>query len=138
MRHSYNTCNFSSGSKFSEYLIWFIDTPFNVDDMFDVVFHRKIPHHQLHDSLWLHISNTITKFPWFSSCPVIYIKIEHLQHGKLDKKVNKEQVILVSSDGTPDNIPLIPQNRHGTPEKSNIIGWSMMVHLKITFFHFNS
>ena len=51
MRHSYNTCNFSSGSKFSEYLIWFIDTPFNVDDGFDVVFHRKIPHHQLCDSL---------------------------------------------------------------------------------------
>ena len=51
MRHSYNTCNFSSGNKLSEYLIWFIDTPFNVDDVFDVVFHRKIPHHQLRDSL---------------------------------------------------------------------------------------
>ena len=36
MTHSYNT-------NFSEYLIWFVDMPFNVDDMFDVVFHRKIP-----------------------------------------------------------------------------------------------
>ena len=54
------------------------------------------------------------------------------------QKVNKEQVILVSSNGTPDNIPLIPQNRHGTPEKSNIIGWNMMVRLKITSFHSNS
>ena len=78
MRHSYNTCNFSSGSKFSEYLIWFIDTPFNVDDVFVVVFHRKIPHHQLRDSLWLHCSNTVTEkintFPRFSSFPIIYIK----------------------------------------------------------------
>ena len=63
----------------------------------------------------------------------------NLRHGKFYKKVNKEQVILVSSNGTPDNIPLIPQNRHGMPEKSNIIGWYMMVHLKIiTLFHFNS
>ena len=70
---------FSSYSKFfSEYLIWFIDTPFNVDDVFNVVFHRKIPHHQLHGSLWLHRSDTTTEkintFPWFSSFPIIYIK----------------------------------------------------------------
>ena len=101
--------------------------PFNVDNMFDVVFHRKIPHRQLHDS-----SNTNTKqintFPWFSCCP-----IKRLRHGKFDNNVNKEQVILVSSDGMPDNIPLIPQNRHGTPEKSNIIDWNMMVRLKMTF-----
>ena len=46
----------------------------------------------------------------------------------------KEQVIFVSSDGTPDNIPLVPQNRHGMPEKSDIIGWSLEVRLKMTFF----
>ena len=45
----------------------------------------------------------------------------------------KEQVIFVSSDGTPDNIPLVPQNRHGMPEKSDIIGWSLEVCLKMTF-----
>ena len=45
----------------------------------------------------------------------------------------KGQVIFVSLDGTPDNIPLLPQNRHGTPEKSDIIGWSLGVCLKMTF-----
>ena len=46
----------------------------------------------------------------------------------------KEQVIFVSLDGTPDNIPLVPQNRHDMPEKSDIIGWSLEVRLKMTFF----
>ena len=63
--------------------------PFNVDDVFDVVFHRKIPHHQLHDSLWLHHSNTITEkintFPWFSSFPIIYIKSNIYNMGNLIK-----------------------------------------------------
>ena len=89
MRHSYNTCNFSSGSKFSEYLIWFIDTPFNVDDVFDVVFHRKIPHHQLLDSVWLHRSNTVTEkintFPQFLFFPIIYIKSNVYNIGNLIK-----------------------------------------------------
>ena len=34
---------FLTVTNFSEYLIWSIDTPFNVDIMFDIIFHRKIP-----------------------------------------------------------------------------------------------
>ena len=38
----YRIC-FLTLTKFSQYLIWFIDKPFNVDNVFVIIFHRKIP-----------------------------------------------------------------------------------------------
>ena len=72
--------------------------------------------------------------PWFLSYLIIYIKSNVYKHDKLEINTIREQLIFVSSDGTPDNVPLVPQNRHGMPEKSDIIGWSLEVRLKMTFF----